>query len=203
MARVDRAEREWRWGVIVQHADQPARCHRVVDEKVGQLDQAAPVQCHFAQHFAVVRAQRPRHRDGFRTFPGGPGVLPCAGAAVAVDQAAVAGQIGRGGRRAGGGEVGGAGAGQQVHAADPACHQAGVGQWPDAHGQVVAFADEVDHAVVQIHRQLDLRIGGEEGRHARRQMQGAERHRRADAQAAARARARALLADGIFGLFDG
>jgi hypothetical protein len=85
-------------------------------------------------------------------------------------------------------EIGRCGAQDAANRRDLARHQAGIGQFRDADGHVVAVADDVDEIVGQDQIDRKIGIGFHEGAEMRRDMQTAERGRRRDFQRAARGR---------------
>ena len=96
---------------------------------------------------------------------------PSGCAAVAVAQAIVAGEIGGLGRGAGAGEVGRRGGADEAGGGEAPRDQAAVGQPADADGQVEALLEQVDDPVVEAELDLDRRVGGEELRQQRAQME--------------------------------
>lgn len=184
--RVHRVDVGRRQLPVGQHLDQPALAgagagvpfRAEQDAKAGD----GPVE----GDLAVVGADGAAHFDGFvaaavAQVPGAVG-----GVAFADDDAAVGLQLARGFRGAVAFQVGRRGVEAAPVAAQLAGGDAGVGDFAEAHADVVAVFDQVDRPVAQLQLHFDLGVAGDEGGDGRADVLAAEAEAGIDPQQAAR-----------------
>src|SRR5437763_1869239 len=156
--RIDGAHRRVVGNVSVENTDQCAGLQMAPDEERRLTDHAEPRERRSHEGIAVVGAQAPVDRDRpwppvrrsempFRRYRD-----------VAVAQALVGLQVVGRIRNASRLQIAGARAYRTPNRCKLARHQARVLQLGDAHGEVEAFVDEIDEAVVHDHVDVDLRI---------------------------------------------
>ncbi|CAD9222022.1 Exonuclease SbcC [Burkholderia cenocepacia] len=159
---------------------------RVAREEVGHVADAEPREHGAAQRFHVVAGHRGAQRERLAVVGRKRPVLQLAGGREAVAHAVVRFELARRARRAGLREIGGRRAQHERERAEPPRHQARIGQRAAADHRVEAALDHVDHPVVEIEIELDVRIALPEfGQH--RQQEAVADYRQAHAQLAARA----------------
>jgi len=150
----------------------------------GQHD-AGAVERRPLQDVLIVRAQA--RRDGHGDLAPVDKEPPAIGVGeAAVDEAAVARQLGRNARQTMPPEIAGRGADDAAELADAAGDEARIDQPADAHGGVDALLHEIDEAVGELQVDGDLRVAGEETGQRRRQVALAEQNGPADDELARR-----------------
>ncbi len=190
-AGIDRVDADRAEPVLGQHPHQAAVLQRVLGDEVRLQDDAHAGDGGLAQHVAAVGAQPALHAHPCLAVGAVQGDL--VQRHVAVGQEFVAGDVGSQARRAGALQVGRRGVQSGLHLAELARDQGRGDLAGDADRHVVAFLDDVHHAIGQRQVQRDLRIARAVAGQARPQPGDAEAEGRVDAQRAGRSQR--LLAD--------
>ncbi len=184
-ARIHDVDGQWRRLEPAQDGLQPAGAHVGADDEIGlardaralgreRLEKAAAVRVDGAAdaHLALVALPIAERPDVARRR-------------VLVREAGMLREILRLVRFAVPLEVGRRGAADEPRGADPAADEILAARIADAHREVEALLDEIDHALGELDVELQLRMPGGEGRDGRRQMTRAEGRRAREAQRAA------------------
>jgi hypothetical protein len=172
--------------VIAEHDSQRARCDRIADDEGRQHDQAQAGDGGVAQHVAIIDIETPRHHRRLPPFAIHAKTPLLRGGPVAVDETVMAwrGQVGRRDWHAAGSKIGRARADDMPAGRQCARDQRRIRQFADAYREVVALADQLHPAVVQVQLDVELRMGSKKFYDRWREVAPAEGHRRRHPQLA-------------------
>ncbi len=169
-----------------QQGQQTAGAQVGADQEAGLPDDAETAERRSAGGVAIVRMHDAACLDRMRVLVFVEESPFVAAGRVAVAYALMPCQLGRRLRRAVLSQILGRSAHDVVRGRQLACHVTGGTAARDADRHVIAFIDDVDHAVAQGNVELDIGILVHEFGPQRRQVQNAETERRVDAQQSTR-----------------